>query len=96
MDLIIVGAGRVGCSLAELALKEGHNVTLIESDEKKAQEATQKLDATVLHGNIAVVPADCFGKIRYCIDIQLVLGVPRTRHPVLHGLHRTVCLAADT
>ena len=53
MDLIIVGAGRVGCSLAELALKEGHNVTLIESDEKKAQEATQKLDATVLHGNIA-------------------------------------------
>jgi len=53
MNLIIVGAGRVGCSLTELALREGHNVTLIEAEEKRAQEATQKYDATVLHGNIA-------------------------------------------
>ncbi len=53
MNFIIVGAGHVGCSLPELALYNGYNVTLTEADQRRAQEASQKYDATVLHANIA-------------------------------------------
>ncbi len=52
MYLLIVGAGPVGSSLVKLALKDGHNVVLIESNEKRAQEASQTFDATVLHADI--------------------------------------------
>jgi len=52
MILVIVGAGHVGWSLTELALHDGHNVMLIEVDQRRAQEASQKYDATVLHANI--------------------------------------------
>ena len=53
MNLIILGAGHIGSSLADLALKDGHNVTLIDADEKRAQEASQKYDARVLHCDIS-------------------------------------------
>lgn len=52
MYLIIVGAGPVGLSLVEMALKDGHNVVLIEANENRAQEASQKYDATVLHADV--------------------------------------------
>lgn len=53
MNLIILGAGHIGCSLTGLALQDGHNVTLIDADDKRAQEASQKFDATVLHCDIS-------------------------------------------
>ncbi|AFZ18008.1 potassium channel family protein [Allocoleopsis franciscana] len=53
MYLIIVGAGPEGSSLAELALKDGHRVTIIEKDEKRAQAVLQKYDIQVFHANIA-------------------------------------------
>ena len=53
MHLIIVGAGHIGSCLTEMALRDGHNVTLIEADEKRAQAAAQRYDAQVLHADIA-------------------------------------------
>lgn len=53
MNLIILGAGHIGSSLADLALKDGHDVTLIDADEKRAHEASQKYDARVLHCDIS-------------------------------------------
>jgi trk system potassium uptake protein len=53
MYLIIVGAGPVGSSLVELTVKDGHNVVLVEADEERARQASEKYDARVLHANIA-------------------------------------------
>ncbi|WP_242072553.1 NAD-binding protein [Microcoleus sp. FACHB-68] len=46
MYLIIVGAGPEGSRLVELALKDGHRVSIIEKDEKRAQ-AVPNLKPTV-------------------------------------------------
>ncbi len=39
MDVIIVGCGRVGYILADHLSKEGHNITVIDTDEEKLQPA---------------------------------------------------------
>lgn len=53
MYLIIVGAGPVGSSLVELAIREGCKVVLIEKKEHWAQQASEKFDAMVLNADIA-------------------------------------------
>ena len=53
MYLIIVGAGLEGSSLAELALKNGHKVAIVEKDEERAQAVLQKYNVQVFHANIA-------------------------------------------
>jgi trk system potassium uptake protein TrkA len=53
MQLIVVGAGPVGASLVELALEEGHDVTLIEADRDKAERMAERFDARVIHAHIA-------------------------------------------
>jgi trk system potassium uptake protein TrkA len=53
MYIIIVGGGRLGSSLVELALGDGHDVTLIEAGKARAQAAAQRFDARVLHADIA-------------------------------------------
>ncbi|WGV24702.1 potassium channel family protein [Halotia branconii] len=52
MNLIIVGASPEGVSLAELALKDGHNVAIIEASEERALEVLQEYDIKVFHANI--------------------------------------------
>lgn len=53
MYLIIVGAGSEGCSLVQLALKDGHEVAVIEANAERAQAVLQKYDVQVFHANIA-------------------------------------------
>lgn len=53
MYLIIVGAGPEGSRLVELALKDGHRVSIIEKDEKRAQAVLQKYNVRVFHAGIA-------------------------------------------
>ena len=38
MKIIILGAGRVGLSTAEILSREDNDVTLVDSDEEKLQE----------------------------------------------------------
>ena len=52
MYVIVIGAGTLGARLIELLLKDGHNVAVIESDEKLAKESTERFDAMVLHAHI--------------------------------------------
>ena len=47
----IMGAGRVGFSLAGLLIEDGYDVTLIENDRKLATDAASELDALVICGN---------------------------------------------
>lgn len=52
MYIVIAGAGQVGIEIAKLLLDEGHNVVLIESDEKRL-ESVEMLDVLIVEGNAA-------------------------------------------
>ena len=51
MHVVIMGAGRVGLSLASFLISDGQDVTIIESDNKLCNNAVQELDALVISGN---------------------------------------------
>jgi trk system potassium uptake protein len=49
--IIIVGAGEVGAYLARILIDEGHDVALIESNDKLASALDNELDALVVRGS---------------------------------------------
>ncbi len=51
MHIIIVGAGRVGLNLASFLIYDGHDITIIENDEKLCENAVHELDALVICGS---------------------------------------------
>ena len=51
MNIIIVGAGEVGRSIAMTLSAEGHNVNLVEQDPEKAKRVDDELDVRVICGN---------------------------------------------
>ncbi len=56
MNIAIVGAGRVGQTLAEKLARDGHDVSLIESDSDKVRVLSETLDVQVIEGNGATAP----------------------------------------
>lgn len=51
MYIIIVGGGRAGKNLAKRFIDADHEVAIVESEEERAYELTQELDALVIHGS---------------------------------------------
>ncbi len=51
MYVVIMGGGRVGLKLASLLSQEGHDITLIEKDQKICENASSDIDALVICGN---------------------------------------------
>lgn len=51
LDIIIAGGGRVGFQTAELLADRGHDVTIIESDERVASGIADEWVATVITGD---------------------------------------------
>ena len=51
MKGIIVGAGEVGCYLAEQLSQKGIDITVIEADPEQSQRVDESLDVKVFHGN---------------------------------------------
>lgn len=51
MYVVIMGAGRVGLSLAELLIDDGYDITIIENSEVLCNNAAIELDALVICGN---------------------------------------------
>lgn len=51
MNVVITGAGRVGYNLASFLTADGHDVTIIENDEKLCNYAASELDALIIGGN---------------------------------------------
>ena len=51
MRIIIVGGGVVGFSLAEHLLRDGHNLSLVELDQRLCQEISEKLDLQIVNGS---------------------------------------------
>ena len=54
MNIIVVGCGKVGLNLADQLNKEGHNITIIDNDEKELRHAVDFLDVMGIHGNGAM------------------------------------------
>ncbi|MDI6884121.1 MAG: NAD-binding protein [Hadesarchaea archaeon] len=51
MYLVLVGGGQTGSKLAKRLADRGHNVVIIEKDEKRAHELAAELDVLVIHGS---------------------------------------------
>lgn len=51
MKIIIVGGDKTGEALAQLLIREKHDVVVVERDERVAEDLAEKLDALVLHGD---------------------------------------------
>lgn len=51
MYIVVMGGGRVGLNLASFLISDGHDVTLIESDNNLCTNAASELDALVICGN---------------------------------------------
>ena len=51
MYVIIVGASKIGLTLARLLIEERCNVVIVEKDEAKAKEIAEEIDALVINGS---------------------------------------------
>jgi trk system potassium uptake protein len=51
MYVVIMGGGKMGLSLASFLVADGHDVTLIESDQELCNEASSELDAMIICGS---------------------------------------------
>ncbi len=51
MQIIIVGAGAVGTAICEQLVKEGHNVTVVDSDTSSVAEISASYDVTAVMGS---------------------------------------------
>ena len=56
MNIVIVGGGLVGSTLAAKLAKDGHDVALVEVDAGRARELTAELDVQCVRGNGATAP----------------------------------------
>lgn len=50
-NIVIVGAGEVGRSVAQMLSEDGHNIYVVEADAQKAKRAEEELDAEIIQGN---------------------------------------------
>ncbi|MDO4540851.1 MAG: Trk system potassium transporter TrkA, partial [Syntrophomonadaceae bacterium] len=57
MRVIIIGAGKVGYSMAQILSGESHDVFLIEADEVRARQVDESLDISVIHGSGSSIEA---------------------------------------
>ena len=55
MYLIVIGAGRTGKHVIESAIKDGHEVVVLEKDKDKAQWASANLDCLVINADACSV-----------------------------------------
>ncbi len=55
MNIIVVGCGKVGLTIAEQLIKEKHNVTIIDKNEKTLRRAVESIDVLGIQGNGAVL-----------------------------------------
>ena len=55
MDIIIIGCGKVGTTLAEQLVREDHNVVMIDTSAERMQRVSDDIDAIKLVGNGASI-----------------------------------------
>jgi trk system potassium uptake protein TrkA len=56
MQVIVVGGGLVGSTLAEKLAADGHDVVLVEKNSELITDLNERLDIQTIHGNGATIP----------------------------------------
>ncbi len=64
MNVVLVGAGKVGRLLTELLVKEDHNIVVIDSDEDILNKLQEDFDVAIVHGNGATVEVQNEANVR--------------------------------
>lgn len=84
MNIVIVGAGSVGRALSEKLSRNGHDVSLIDSNADRVREISETLDVHVLCGNGSTSPglrragiekADLVVAVTNRDEVNMVVGV---------------------
>jgi trk system potassium uptake protein TrkA len=87
LDIVIAGGGRVGFQTAELLADRGHDVTIIERDERIVSELAEEWMATVIQGDATNPNIIEEAGIERADAIAALTGET--------GLNLAVCLAAS-
>ena len=66
MNIIIIGCGKTGAELAEELNAEGHDITIVDRDEKRVRDLAMSLDVFGVSGNGAI------------LDVQREAGVEKS------------------
>ena len=66
MNIIIIGCGKTGAELAEELNNEGHDITIVDRDEKRVRDLAMSLDVIGVSGNGAI------------LDVQREAGVEKS------------------
>lgn len=97
MNIVIVGAGVVGRSLAEQLSVEGHRVSIIDKDRRKIRELGEALDVLSVHGNAGmpsvlqragIKSSQMVIAVTDVDEVNLVVGMLATRLGVEHTIVR--------
>ncbi len=74
MKILVVGCGNVGFTIAETLNREGHNITVIDSDGEKTAKLSNRLDVAVVTGNGASYSALQEGGVENCDVLVATTG----------------------
>ena len=72
MNIIIVGAGKVGITIGEQLSSENHNITIIDLNQKKVEEAEEKFEVMGVVGNGASYQVQMEAGV---MDAELLIAV---------------------
>ena len=64
MKIVIVGDGKVGCTLTERLSKEGHDIVVIDNNRQVLRESAEIFDVMAVHGNGASL------RVQKAADVQ--------------------------
>jgi trk system potassium uptake protein TrkA len=97
MNIVIVGAGVVGQSLAEQLSEEGHQVSVVDRNRELLRSVNEKLDVLCVHGNAgmpSVLKRAGIRKSEMVIavtdvdEVNIVVGIMAARFKVKHIIVR--------
>jgi len=97
MNILIVGAGVVGTSLAEQLSTEGHNILVMDQDAGRVAEIQEKFDVLAVHGHAGlsadlaksgIRDADMVIAVTDVDEVNLVVGMFAKRYGVNRCLIR--------
>lgn len=72
MNIVILGAGQVGASLANVLVSEQHNVTIVDNNAAKLSAIRERLDVGTVHGHAS--HPDIL-RAANCLDADMVVAV---------------------
>jgi trk system potassium uptake protein TrkA len=97
MNIVVIGAGVVGQSLAEQLSSEGHRVSLVDRDRARLHAIGEKLDVLCVHGNAGtpsvleragIKKAEMVIAVTDVDEVNMVVGMVADRLGVKHSIVR--------